>query len=137
MLEVFVVHIKDLVPPLQSLLVSLSVLHDILHKDTEASVVATSEGELQLLLPGRSGDDHSPRSRLGSAGEVEHPQLSLHLGPLQPVLEGVEELHHLRVQLEVCEMIVDPEEKDPGDSVPQVLPLEPLEELSDDLQTAV
>jgi hypothetical protein len=54
-----------------------------------------------------------PRSGLGGAGEVKHAELAVHLGRLQLGLEPVQQLHHLRVQLKVREVVVHPKQEDP------------------------
>ncbi len=53
-----------------------------------------------------------PGSGLGGAGEVQHAELAMHLGRLQLGLEPVQQLHHLRVQLKVSEVVVHPQQED-------------------------
>ncbi len=54
-----------------------------------------------------------PGSGLGGTGEVKHAELAVHLGRLQLGLEPVQQLHHLRVQLKVREVVVHPQQEDP------------------------
>lgn len=91
----------------------------------EASLVSPKDGEVEDLVSGWPGESDRPSPGLGGAGEVEEAQLPGHALPLQSFLKLLQEVHHLRVHLEVGEVVVHPQQNDPRHPVAQGGVLEP------------